>query len=202
MLLSIPYTTDLPVIGRSSLTLLFNTFMLIAIWSMTESRRFFYCGVGLALAIAAISASQLFGITSSALETGGLFLMLVFASISAWIAGRDVFCLRRANFNALIGAFCVYALIGFIWAILFRLLNIFSLATFSDPLIADHQLPFSELVYFSFVTLASLGYGDITPTSGLARSLAYLEALVGQFYLAVLVASLVSAYIARYRSFL
>lgn len=200
MLLSIPYMAGLPVIGRSSLTLLFNAFMLIAIWSLTDSRRFFYCGVGLGLAIAAISATQLLGVANPGLEAGGLFLMLVFAGMSAWIAGQNVFCLHRANLNALVGAFCVYLLVGFIWAILFRLLNIFGLTIFYDPLVTVQQLPFSELVYFSFVTLASLGYGDITPISDLARTLAYLEALVGQFYLAVLVASLVGAYIARYRS--
>ena len=55
------------------------------------------------------------------------------------------------------------------------------------------QLP--ELMYFSFVTIPSLGYGDITPLKPIARTFAYLEAIVGQFYVAVLVAWLVGMYL-------
>jgi hypothetical protein len=54
-------------------------------------------------------------------------------------------------------------------------------------------------IYFSFVTLATLGYGDITPVANSARTLAWLEAVIGQLYLAVLVAGLVGALIARER---
>jgi hypothetical protein len=49
----------------------------------------------------------------------------------------------------------------------------------------------SVLTYFSFITLTTLGYGDITPGSGAARGLAMVEAIMGQFYIAVLVAELV-----------
>jgi voltage-gated potassium channel Kch len=47
------------------------------------------------------------------------------------------------------------------------------------------------LAYFSLVTLATVGYGDITPATELARSLAVVEAIVGQFYIAVLIADLI-----------
>jgi hypothetical protein len=53
----------------------------------------------------------------------------------------------------------------------------------------------SEWLYFSFVTMTTLGYGDILPVSAIARGLAYLQAVAGQFYIAVLVAGLVGAYI-------
>jgi len=52
-------------------------------------------------------------------------------------------------------------------------------------------------IYYSFVTLTTLGYGDITPVNPFARSLAYLEAVCRQFYIAILVASLVSAHISK-----
>jgi len=52
-----------------------------------------------------------------------------------------------------------------------------------------------DWIYFSFVTITTLGYGDITPLTQTARTLSFLEAIVGQFYIAVLVAGLVSAYI-------
>ena len=55
----------------------------------------------------------------------------------------------------------------------------------------------SEWLYFSFVTMTSLGYGDISPVSAIARALAYLEAVSGQFYIAILVAGLVGAHMSR-----
>ncbi len=57
-----------------------------------------------------------------------------------------------------------------------------------------------EWVYFSFITLTTLGYGDITPVSNTARALAYSEAIFGVFYMAILVAGLVSVYMAARRS--
>ena len=54
-----------------------------------------------------------------------------------------------------------------------------------------------EYIYFSFVTLSTLGYGDISPASEIARSLVYLEAICGQFYIAILVASLVGAHMSE-----
>ncbi|OQW73704.1 MAG: hypothetical protein BVN35_11365 [Proteobacteria bacterium ST_bin11] len=198
MLLTVPYVARLPGVGRSSLTLIFNTFMLIAVWSLVGTRHIFYMGLSLALAVSVISSLGILGITNWALEFAGLFFMLIFAGISAWIAGRHVFVLHRVDLNSLVGAFCVYLLIGFTWAIVFRLLQLLGLATFSGLIVTEE--PFSQLIYFSFVTLASLGYGDITPGSGLARVLSYFEALVGQFYLAVLVACLVGAFVSQYRS--
>lgn len=198
MLLTVPYAQHLPVIGRYSLTLIFNAFMLIAVWSLNGTRRLFYVGLGLALAISMISGTSIMGVANQSLEVVGLCLMLTFAGISVWITARHVFKLHRVDFNSLVGAFCVYLLIGFIWAILLRLTQLMGLATFSGLTASDDS--FSQLIYFSFVTLVSLGYGDIIPASGLARVLSYFEALVGQFYLAVLVACLVGAFVSQYRS--
>ena len=55
--------------------------------------------------------------------------------------------------------------------------------------------PVENLLYYSFVTLTTLGYGDITPIHPVARTLAYLEAVIGQLYIAVLIASLVGRYL-------
>jgi hypothetical protein len=59
----------------------------------------------------------------------------------------------------------------------------------------DHErlTSFSQLTYFSFVTISTLGYGDITPTSTWTQSLTWMEAVAGQFYVTILVAWLVSA---------
>lgn len=56
---------------------------------------------------------------------------------------------------------------------------------------------FPDFIYFSFVTLTTLGFGDVSPLSPVARFLVYLEAIFGQFYLAILVASLVGSRMAN-----
>jgi len=131
---------------------------------------------------------------SQILELLGLVLMLIFCSLSCWIAARNVFILHKVDLNSLVGAFCVYLLLGLIWALLYRFLHLYGWAAFAGNIDGNGQELFPDLLYFSFVTLASLGYGDVAPIGGLVRTLAYLEAVIGQFYLAVMVASLVGAY--------
>ncbi len=197
ILISMSLSPSLASVGRFPMTLLFCLFMLVAIWSLAASRLVFHLGTLLMLLISGIVCISTFIGPHPILETGGLLLMLIFCSISCFIAAGNVFILHRVDLNSLIGAFCVYLLLGLIWALFYRLLLVFDLAKFSGTIAAGGHELFADLVYFSFVTLASLGYGDISPIGGLARTLAYLEAITGQFYLAVMVASLVGVYSAN-----
>ncbi len=63
---------------------------------------------------------------------------------------------------------------------------------FSGIETANWQQSFSRVAYYSFVTLTTLGYGDILPTNHLAEFFVYLEAIIGVFYMAIIVASLIS----------
>jgi hypothetical protein len=63
----------------------------------------------------------------------------------------------------------------------------------------EQNLNFDSFLYFSFVTLTTAGYGDIAPVNPLIRTLAYLEMVTGQFYLAILVAGLVGLFIGQHR---
>ncbi len=91
------------------------------------------------------------------------------------------------------GAIAAYLLFGLAWAQLYESLETLSPHAFGLP---KGEIPtggwFSPLLYFSFVTLTTVGYGDIQPVHPVARSLAMFEALVGQLYPAVLLARLVS----------
>lgn len=193
-LFAIPYTQSLPGIGRYSMTLLFSLFMLVSVWSLVSNRRIFQIGAGLMLAISGVTGIRFFAGVNPILETVEILLMLIFCGLSCFIAARHVFVIRQVDLNSMLGAFCVYLLLGLIWALLFSLLHQYGYAEFSGNVHGSGREAFPNLVYFSFVSLASLGYGDITPIGGLAKTLAYLEAVVGQFYLAVLVASLVGVY--------
>ena len=92
------------------------------------------------------------------------------------------------------GAIAAYLLFGITWSILYGLLDQTLPQAFNLPAAAglygpDRQ---EQLTYFSFVTLATLGYGDITPIHGVSRMFAIMEALIGQLYPATLLARLVS----------
>lgn len=85
---------------------------------------------------------------------------------------------------------------GFIYTIIGRVdPNAFTIPAATASYLGDNLSDLSSAMYFSFVTLTTLGYGDITPINNFARSLAFLEAALGQIYLTVLIASLVGIHI-------
>lgn len=88
------------------------------------------------------------------------------------------------------GAVAVYLLIGLIWAFAYELIAYQDPAAFAGAVVTSWEVP--PWTYYSFVTLTTMGYGDITPLHPVARLLAIAEALTGQLYLAILVARLVS----------
>jgi len=97
--------------------------------------------------------------------------------------------------DMIIGAICVYLLIGMIWASIFSIMELLQPGSFTIPESMISEL--SHFTYYSFVTLTTLGYGDITPITAPARSLALLEAVMGQLYIAILVARLVGIHVAQ-----
>lgn len=87
-------------------------------------------------------------------------------------------------------AVAIYLVFGILWARLYEIVYLFDSAAFS---LNEQINPFS-LLYFSFVTLITLGYGDIVPVSVAARSLAILEGVIGQLYIVILISSLVAEF--------
>jgi hypothetical protein len=99
----------------------------------------------------------------------------------------------RINPHRIMGAVGAFLLIGVVFAQAFRVLTLFVPGAFSTGGAPTGLGDFDRgAVYFSFITLTSLGYGDIVPLHPLARSLATLEAITGQLFLAILVARLVA----------
>jgi hypothetical protein len=98
------------------------------------------------------------------------------------------------------GAVAVYLMMGLIWAMAYSLVYIVDPSSFDlggavggrEDLSGISTNGMSRLIYFSFVTMTTLGYGDIAPKSEIANNLAILQALVGQLYLVVIMARLVS----------
>ena len=105
---------------------------------------------------------------------------------------------RRADLGIVLGSVCVYLLVALMWGIGYALLEGLQPGSFALPVEADADADNmrNALQYFSFVTITTLGYGDIQPVARLARMLSTLEAVVGQLYLVILVARLVGLHTA------
>jgi hypothetical protein len=120
-----------------------------------------------------------------------------------YIAGlilTDIFRAKMVTLDIIAAGISVYLffgnICGFIYAIIARVdSNAFNIPETTASYLGDSLIDLSSSMYFSFVTLTTLGYGDITPINEFARSLAFLEAAMGQIYLTVLIASLVGIHI-------
>jgi voltage-gated potassium channel Kch len=104
---------------------------------------------------------------------------------------------KKVTSDTLYGAICVYILIGLTWSFFYVLIATTSHDAFhiNPANNLDNIINWHDLTYFSFVTLTTLGYGDITPVAPIARPITILEAIVGPIYLTIIIARLVGLYI-------
>lgn len=121
-----------------------------------------------------------------------LFLAVVIGAIL-----RHAFTRPRVTLNSVLGALNVFLLLGVAWHLMYELADVFVEDAFSG--LSDvPRVRSVQIYYFSIVTLTTLGYGDVTPTSPETMSLASAEAIVGQGYLIVLVAYLVARLVSEH----
>ncbi len=169
--------------------------------SLLGFRWIFRIGVTLAVAWVTLEVVYVFSQVES-LVIIVLLVALVFVALVGFIAMRDVLYGGEVDQNRLMGAVCVYLLLGLAWAYVFTLIHIVSPTSFegiAGPTTEAHAKTI-QFLYYSFVTLTTLGYGEITPASPVAQTLAYMEAVSGQFYLTILVAALVGMLLSRRQS--
>ena len=109
-----------------------------------------------------------------------------------------IYIIKGADVTAdkILGVISLYFLIGFTWASLYHMVYSINPGAFlaSDTFLASSGQPAPDFVYFSFITLLTVGYGDIRPVSGIARSLAMLEGIMGMLYVGVFISRLLSIY--------
>jgi hypothetical protein len=117
---------------------------------------------------------------------------LILAITLGWVVARQVFAAGRVTYHRIVGAILLYFLISLIFVALFAIVGQANPKAFSGIAIDDNTALASNLIYFSFVTLTSTGYGDVVPVHPIARSLCNLESIVGQLYPAILLARLVT----------
>ena len=132
---------------------------------------------------------------SRVLEMAEAGVYKLFYGICLLVFLHRIFSETTVTADTIQGGIAIYFLSGLLWAFFYETLLLFN----PDAILFSNQVlgKFSDLIYFSFVTITTLGYGDIMPVSRMAKNLALLEAVWGQTYLAVLVARLVGLHLSR-----
>ena len=167
-------------------------------YAVSQRKKLFYVSLVLALAAVVLNCVLLFVSSQGLILLSNICLLMVLALFTASIL-TDVFRSGRVTADKIYGALCVYLLIGFAWGILYAILEQVEPGSFSAPQetsgINENVARVMRMRYFSWVTLTTVGFGDIAPRSPAARMFSTLEAVMGQIYLAVLVARLVGLHI-------
>ncbi|MDH3641498.1 MAG: ion channel [Gammaproteobacteria bacterium] len=193
----LPFTHGQPgsrLMIYSALALVFITGPL----AVARTRVSFRATCVLALLVLVPGVASAVGDHEWAFKASILVGVVFFAFLAALVSKELLFEEADVTAETLWAAVNVYVLIGLGFAFLYAALSLFGpdvfVGKFMDQTLRDQLQGF---VYFSFVTLTTLGYGDITPNSAFVGTLTYLEALVGQLYVAIMIARLVGLYIAR-----
>jgi len=122
---------------------------------------------------------------------------LVVGITLAWAVARATFAPGRITYHRVLGAILFYLMIAVIFAALFMFLGTLVPKAFAGMSVEDNPALASQLIYFSFATMTTTGYGDVAPLHPLARSLCNLEAIFGQLYPATLLARLMTLELAH-----
>jgi hypothetical protein len=174
----------------------FTGLLVIGLWSFHRSRRGFIIGIILAAA-SAISALVNVFVAGDLLILVTMLILIAFCAMSLSIALRQVLLTEDIDLNRLVGAVCAYLLMGFMFGLIHILVAWLlpgSYQGIGPPVVEDEGV---QYIYYSFVTLTTLGYGDITPVRPLAEAVAYIEAVIGVFYIAILVGTLIGLMLSR-----
>ena len=195
VLLAYPFILQFP--GLRFITgLMFILILLAALSAVVRKRaHLYFTGTVAVVSIVGFIGDMLApGVTWHVAFMLGFLLFLVFTCSLMLVA--LLLSSTRVDADLIYGAIAVYLMIGLGFAFAFGLVETIIPGSFSgvNELIGA-QATNGPMVYFSFVTLTTLGYGDISPITSVAMTMSYLEAIIGQLFLAILVARVVGMHI-------
>jgi len=182
-----------PGAGRSLLiNVAFSVVMASAVYAVSGTRRAL-------IRASAVVGTVLVGTWCLQFFDGSTLRAVVFSAAGLAIFGgtllviREVLRSRTVNGETIQGAICGYLMLALCWSFLYALVETSRPGSFHGLEVTE-PVEATRFIYFSFVTLTTLGFGDAYPLTDGAQSLVTLQAVVGQFYLAILVARLVALY--------
>lgn len=191
------------LIDRLLLQIAVTATLLVALATNRRPRALFVGGFILVLIAIPVAWTSFFVKLEYLFIASCVLESLFFVLIAVWLL-MYVARLPEVTVHSIFGAISAYLLFGLAWAMMYWAVDrsSFEHLEFAERLTIESDkwgneneevARFSQLVYFSFVTMSTLGYGDIVPRTPMVQTLAWTQSVMGQFYLAVLVARLISA---------
>ncbi len=164
--------------------------LFVAVFGFPATRRSGVLRFGLAIAV--VARLLAFVVEGHPINLATRPIVIVVALLATVGALRFALRTQRVDTEHVYAALDAYLLIGIFAGLLHHLIEEIVPGSYVSGGAALPDFSFTTAIYFSFVTLATLGYGDIVPQTDVARGVTVVEAIVGQLYLAVLIARLVS----------
>ena len=192
-LLSLP----LEALGNDyqSITLFFTSLTIIA-GSFAMSRERMFLRLAVLVAIPAILARWItFAFYTDVGDISGMIFSIMFFAVFLLFLLKVLLRSKRITGDTILGAISIYLLIGITFAFGYQLVDHVVTGAFDYNMVMRPEgLSLVDFIYYSFITMTTLGYGDITPLNGLVESMAYLEAVTGTLFTVIFIARLVSSY--------
>jgi voltage-gated potassium channel len=197
-LVSIPFSYGAEL-AQEALFASLSTLMFITVYALQTDKK--HTQICLILATATLIGNVLAYVEHGhSLTTSSLYLNLLFFSYAVYLLMRSVFRSTVVSMNLIMGAVCIYLLIGLNFAVFFTLIEEIAPHSFhalQPEGLGRFDMLFNDFLYFSYINLSTLGYGDILPLSAPARYFSAFEAIFGQIYLSVLVARLLGLHLSQ-----
>ncbi|GAA5217975.1 potassium channel family protein [Corallincola platygyrae] len=187
------------VIGVAITEAMLSLVMLSSLYLVVEQKRSLYVGIALFLPAMFLSWNEVYIGQQFAHYVPAAANIVFFGFVSIQIF-RYLIKQLHPNTEMVLAATSLYLILGVLWAFIYAALELkypgsFNLGARIDSGTFSELL--SDMVYFSFVTLTTLGYGDISPQNSFSESWVVLEAVLGQFYVAIVLARILGLYVAR-----
>lgn len=182
-------------IGRIVLSFIFVNTMITIVRTFSLSPKVFklYNLIALlAFILEIISILRLIDNVNIAFSVSVQLVYMIYLATGAYLIFRDILFSKKVTVDTILGAICIYFLIGLVWSFIYSLCGTFDENAFSQSIRETGS--FSPFLYFSFTTLTTVGYGDISPVSDVTRMFTNLQAIIGQMYPAIIISILVSIY--------
>ncbi|NOZ94311.1 MAG: two pore domain potassium channel family protein [Acidobacteria bacterium] len=205
-LLVVPPLVSFSTTGEAVFNLIFSLIAVGAALEIGHGKALLVIAGSVAAAAVATQAVSMIWPRATVGQAASEFFIAVLFGLLIWKVGRDVLRAKVVTTDVLRGTVAIYLMLGLSWAMLYRVTDSLDASAFAGPTAiraespqrgASSALRHNEgFRYYSFVTLTTLGYGDITPRSKPARTLSWLEAVVGQLFIAIAVARLVALHVA------
>jgi voltage-gated potassium channel len=182
-------------VARIAFDVLTTAVFLLALWAVfaTRRNRLLALILGIPTLLGLWTGFLIPGVPRLPLAIAFHGVATCFFSIAVASVLRSLYRERNITADSLYGAFCGYLMVGLVFGNIYTMLELIHPGSFLGDALKerdtqDHHFLFC---YFSFLTLTTVGYGDIVPARDIARGVAIVEAICGQFYIAVLVAELI-----------